>query len=141
MHDRAVRHVVIAIFFTAALVVPSRSRAGHYDMSGVGGFEQFAEEHPATASQLARNPALFHDPDWMRHHATLQVFLHDHPMAGEEFDDAPETTPDPGEPAPESLSEKKPKRYESPLVSPLQHVEAPSVVHHVDRHPEAQDED
>jgi hypothetical protein len=129
------RFVVVAIGMVLGLLPAVPVVAGNFDLTGVAGFDQFTDDHPATAAQLDKNPALVHDDEWMRKHPTLLQFFREHPMAEGELDDAPEINPDDGEPGEDGqiYTKKKPGLLASPLTNPL--LSEPSPVVNEIRHP------
>lgn len=53
-------------------------------------FDQFLDNHPETAEQLHKNPALVDDKDFLRSHTELQEFLEQHPGVREELRENPD---------------------------------------------------
>ena len=52
-------------------------------------FSQFLDDNPGLARQLARNPGLVNNPDYLRHHKELRAFLNSHPNVRDRLDNDP----------------------------------------------------
>ncbi len=63
------------------------------DLSGITGFDEFAENHEGIAKALSKRPSLAQDPSYLEHHPTLKKYLHDNPLARAEFDAEDDTLP------------------------------------------------
>ena len=84
----------LALAAAAAVSISFTVSAHASDLSGITGFDEFAEEHPGIASSLKRHPSLAHDAEYLKQHESLTQFLRMHPLAkieldGEDDEDSP----------------------------------------------------
>jgi len=84
----------LALAAAAALWTSLAVSAHAGDLSGITGFDEFAEEHPGIASSLKHHPSLAHDSEYLKQHESLTQFLRTHPLAkieldGEDDEDSP----------------------------------------------------
>lgn len=87
------RGIVVAM--GAALALAWCAAGSAADLSGITGFDEFAENHDNIAKALAKTPSLAHDAEYLAHHPSLKRYLHDNPLARAEFDAEEDQPPPP----------------------------------------------
>jgi len=70
---------IIFLMLFAVAAFPQQKRAGQRAHHELQDFERFLESHPAITADLAKDPSLVEDQNYLAQHAELAQFLKDHP--------------------------------------------------------------
>ena len=55
----------------------------------IANFDQFLDTHPATAADIQKNPSLLNDEIYVKNHAALAGYFHNHPQVRAELQENP----------------------------------------------------